>query len=108
MPTLNRRQSGRRNGLTRAQAEAGVMPGTAHRLTYHQAFAERATVVGALGVNRKHLRRAAGEKNRIRAHMTHQHGAVRKEALRDSGREIGAAGLRCVTHGNAPYLRAEE
>src|SRR6185312_6337770 len=98
-PTVHRHQCGSRNRLARTEIEAGVMPRAAHRFAHHHSFTERPAVVRALGVDGEHLRSAAGDEDRLRSHMAYQHSAIRKKAFCDSGREIGTAGLGCVTHG---------
>src|SRR5690606_22718501 len=42
-------------GLSRTQAETGVVPGATHRVFVHDTFAERAAVMRARSANRKNL-----------------------------------------------------
>jgi hypothetical protein len=66
------------HGLAGPHAEAGMMPGTAHRVADQQAFREGAAVVRADCVNRKYLIARSGQDHLILSNVAKQHGAIRE------------------------------
>ena len=86
--------------LAGPQAEAGMMPGTAHRVADQQPFRERAAVVRTGCADRKHLAAGSGQDHRILPNVAEQHGAIGEQRGIDTLGEIGASRLCLVcVHG---------
>jgi len=87
------------------------MPWTADRFAGHQAFRERAVVVGACSANREEFVSAAGEKHAFFANMPRQHLAVGESVARDTLRQVWSFAHvelrligRLTTHGRPPLV----
>ena len=78
------------------EIEAGVMPGTAHRIIDNEALRERAVIVGAQGADRENISAATHEQNRVLSDMAGELGAVGQFAGGNSQRQIGTGGLRLI------------
>ena len=68
-----------------------MVPGTAHRILDHQAFAERATVVGAGRADREYLLAFPGKEDRLVPDPADQHRAIVEIAFRYAAAEIRQA-----------------
>ena len=82
-------------GFAGAKIEAGVMPGTSHRIVDNEALRERTIVVGALSADRENVSAAAHEQNRVLSDMADQLAAVwqfggREFPAPDRGRPVAA------------------
>ena len=65
-------------GFAGAKIEAGVMPGTSHRIVDNEALRERTIVVGALSADGENVSAAAHEQNRVLSDMADELAAVRQ------------------------------
>src|SRR6185312_1225376 len=89
-------------GLTAAQAEAGVMPGTAHGVANAQSLAERPAVVGARGADGVNLTAGARQQDAFAIDLADKHGIARELSLGNAGvLEIGSARLG-LAHDRSP------
>ena len=75
-PAVDRAERRRAQRLAGAQAEAGVMPGAAHRVADQQPFGERAVIVAAVRADGEDLAAAARQQHLLVADMADQHAAV--------------------------------
>src|SRR5215469_11492704 len=101
-PACNRVQCRGAHGLAGPHAEAGMMPGTAHRVADQQAFREGTAVVRAGCVDRKYLIARSGQDHLILSNVAKQHGAVSEQLDLYTLGEIGAGRFRLVCiHGNS-------
>ena len=89
-------KAGARNASPRAQAEAGVVPGTAHRIADNEAVGERTVVVAAVSRRREDLLADAYQQHLVLADMTGQHAAVGEFCEGDALGQVGAAGLGLI------------
>jgi hypothetical protein len=80
--------------LSGAQAEAGMMPGAAHRLTNEQAFRQRAPVVRAGRPNGEHRPAAPGEQHIFAADVPGQHLPFRQFGRGNPKRQIRPGNVR--------------
>jgi hypothetical protein len=87
-PARNRAQSGRAQSFARAQIEARMVPGAAHRLAGHDAVGERTMIMRAMGRNREYLRTAPHQKHFLAADMANQLGAIAKCIAGNAQRQI--------------------
>src|SRR5215469_4353674 len=101
-PACNRVQCRGAHGLAAPHAEAGMMPGTAHRVPDQQAFREGAAVVRAGCVERKYLVARSGQDYLILSNVAKEHGAISEQLDLDALSEIGAGRFHLVCiHGNS-------
>jgi hypothetical protein len=103
-PARHRIEGGRSERLAGAQAEAGMVPGTAHDIANDQSLSERAAVVRAGRANREQFIAATRQQHGLLAHMPAHHGAVAKISERNPAREIRS--LRLGLLGSHNVLRA--
>jgi hypothetical protein len=78
LPPGNRAQCRSVQRFTGSQAEAGVMPRTAHRVIDEETFRERPAIVRTGGADRENLIAPAGEQHGLLADVSHQHSAIGK------------------------------
>src|SRR6516225_3836362 len=78
------------HGLAGPHAEAGMMPGTTHRVADQQAFREGAAVVRADCIDRKYLVARSGQDYLILSNVAKEHGAISEQLDLDALSEIGA------------------
>src|SRR5262249_47713572 len=90
LPAGNRAQCGGMQRFAGSQAEAGVVPRTAHRVVNQEPLRERSAIVGTGGADRENLTATAGEQHGLLTDMSQQHVAVGERVDRDSLRQIGA------------------
>jgi hypothetical protein len=69
-PARNRAERWSVQGLTGAQIETGMMPGTAHRLAIDEPFAKRTVIVGAVGTDGKEFGAAPHQQDVFIADVT--------------------------------------
>ncbi len=98
-PAGYRLQRRRAKRLTGTQAEAGVMPGTAHRLVHQQPVPERGAIVGADGPDREQCGPAPHEQHRFAVRVPEQHGPIGEARERHAPGEVRSAEmLFCSGH----------
>ncbi len=95
-PRADRTEGWRAKRLASAEIEAGVMPGTSHRIIDDEPFGERAVIVRALSADGEDLRPTAYEQHRLFSDMAGELGAVRQFGGGHSQRQIGAGRLRLI------------
>ena len=81
--------------LAGAQAEAGVVPGAAHRVADDSPSAERTAVVRARGADGEDLLAAPRQQHRLLSHLAGQHAALRAPARRAPCCSVMSATRRC-------------
>src|SRR6185312_374307 len=88
-----------------AQAETGVMPWAADRVTDHETFGKWSAVVGAGCADRQHVVPAPDEQRGRIVDMAKEHGTVGKIGNRNTLPEIRAADrLSMLTHAVLPMI----
>ena len=97
-PARNRIERRCAQRLARPQAEAGVVPRTAHRVTRDHAVGERPVVVRAMRAHGKQRIAAAHEQSFIVAHSPRDHRRVAQTSHGNAGREIGQGCIGFVRH----------
>src|SRR5215469_8456986 len=80
---------GRMESFARAEAEAGMMPGTPDSVPNHDPVHERSAVMGAGSVDREELVPVAREEHTFFANMAYEHTSVGKIVSRNSGCQVG-------------------
>jgi hypothetical protein len=78
LPSGNRAHCGSLQRLTGSQAEAGVMPRTAHRVIDEETFRERPAIMRTGGADREDLIAPAGEQHGLLADVSQEHSAIGK------------------------------
>src|SRR5262249_37188738 len=81
-----------------AQAEAGMMPRTAHGFADEETLGQRAVVVRALGAHRQQLLPAARQQHRLASSLPEKHGGIGNLGERHSLRKIGAIRFLFLAH----------
>ena len=105
LPAVERIEGRRVQGLAGAKVEAGVVPGTAHRVADDEPVGERAVIVGAMGADREDLGAAAHQQHLLLADMAEQLAAVIEFGKGNSLPEIGTGGPRLIVrHSFLPWL----
>src|SRR5262249_23499842 len=82
-PTGNWIESRRAQRLACAQAETGVVPPTAHRISNHQALGERSSIVRAVCADGEQLRAVSQQYDLFAVHGAHHVSIVGKTCRRD-------------------------
>ncbi len=78
-------------GHASPKVEAGVVPGTAHRVVDDEPLGERPVIVCAKGADREDFGAAAHEQHRLLADMAEKLAAVIELGAGDSLRQIGTS-----------------
>jgi hypothetical protein len=77
-PARDRAQRRRFDGLTRAQIETGVMPGTPNRVADHKTVGKWTVIVGAMRCDRENVVSLPYQQDVSSAHVTDKHFAIGK------------------------------
>jgi hypothetical protein len=86
--------------LAGAEAEAGVMPGAAHRVADAQPLPEWAAVMGTGGPDGEDVVAVSGDEHRLSLYVAREHSPVGKLGQRDAATEVRAVRFRLLTtHG---------